>query len=90
MATDLHRDELLLVLLANADIALDATSVAATYDTSVEGWRESLRRLEAQGLVEPMGDGLYALSAEGKEQVAPRGPTSRTVAWDAVAPDSTP
>ena len=74
MASNVHREEVLLVVLANSDIALDADSIAATYDTPVDEWRDSFRRLERKGLVEPLGDGLYALTAEGEKQVAPRGP----------------
>lgn len=74
MATDLHREELLMALLANAGIALDAESIAATYDLSVVVWRRSFRRLEEKGLVKAVGDGLYVLTAEGENEVAPRGP----------------
>ena len=90
MATDLHRDELLLVLLASADIALDAESVAATYHTSVEEWRRSLERLEEEGLVESLGDGLYVLTTEGEKQVAPRGTPGGSVSLGSVVPDPIP
>lgn len=77
MATDLHREEVLLVLLANAGIALDAESIAATYDTPKVEWRRSFRRLEQMGLVATVDVGLYALTPEGEKEVAPRGPAER-------------
>lgn len=78
MATDLHREEVLLVLLANAGIALDAESIAATYHTPVVEWRRSFRRLEQKGLVTAVENGLYALTAAGEKEVAPRGSPSET------------
>lgn len=77
MVTDVHRDEMLLILLADADIVLDAESIAATYGTDVAEWRASLRRLDRQDLVEQVGTGLYGLTAEGENRVLPRGPADR-------------
>lgn len=77
MSTNQHREEFLLILLGNAGIALDAESIAATYDTSIDEWQAPMNRLSQRGLVEPLGDGLYSLTSEGEEAVAPRGATGR-------------
>lgn len=74
MVSNVHRDEMLLVVLAATDIPLDPESVAATYDTPVEDWRVALERLEGRGDVEEVGNGLYRLTHSGREKARPRGP----------------
>lgn len=73
MGTNLHREEMLLVVLAATEIPLDPESVAATYDTPVEEWRVAVRRLESQGDVKEVGNGLYRLTKSGQEKARPRG-----------------
>ncbi len=73
MVPDHHREELVLLLLSRLEGPLDADSIAATYDTPVDGWAETLAALEADGYVEQVEDGLYALTAKGETATVTRG-----------------
>lgn len=73
MRANLHREEILLVVLAATEIPLDPESIAATYDTPVAEWRIALQRLRHRGDVEEVGDGLYRLTKAGQEKAQPRG-----------------
>ncbi len=81
MVTDCHREELVLVLLSSVAIPLDAQSVAATYDTPVEDWEAAFARLERDGYVEHVGDGLYRLTTAGKTAALPRGASRNWLAY---------
>lgn len=73
MVTDRHREELVIVLLSSVGVPLDAKSVAATYDTPVEEWEAAFDRLERDGYVEYVGNGLYRLTPAGKTAGRSRG-----------------
>lgn len=73
MTTDREREEILLCLLEKTGLALDPVSVATTYNTPVQEWRETFQRLDRKGLVEPRGDNLFKLTKKGEEMAKPRG-----------------
>lgn len=77
MVSELHREEVVLVLLSSVEIPLDAQSIATRYGTSVEEWAETLDGLERKGLVRDVGDGLYRITTQGRSKIESRGGASR-------------
>lgn len=77
MVSELHREEVVLVLLSSVEIPLDAQSIATRYGTSVEEWAETLDGLERKGLVRDVGEGLYRITAQGRSTIESRGGASR-------------
>ena len=80
MVPDKHREELVLLVLSRVEMPLDATSIAATYDTPVAGWTDALEALEAEGYVAEIDDGLYQLTTEGETATLSRGSKRHTLA----------
>lgn len=76
MVSEPHREEVVLVLLSSVEIPLDAQSIATRYGTSVEQWSETLERLERNGYVRDVGDGLYRITPQGRAKIRPRGGAS--------------
>ena len=76
MVSELHREEVVLVLLSTVEIPLDARSIATRYGTSVEEWDETLCQLERKDLVRDVGDGLYRITAQGRSKIESRGGTT--------------
>lgn len=73
MSSNVQRDLVALVVLAETDIPLDAESLAVTYDTPVAEWRAALERLEAAGDVREVDEGLYQPTDAGRNRVLMRG-----------------
>lgn len=76
MTTNSYRGEMLLVLLSENGIPLDPESVAATYNTPVEEWQATFDRLEENGDIEQVADGLYYLTRTGQNKTFLRGSTT--------------
>lgn len=79
MSPKVHRDEVLLVLLAKVEIPLDPESVAATYDIPLVEWKTTFEQLEDDGDIEHVEDGLYQLTSNGREKLRVRGSSKSSV-----------